>query len=359
MSGISAYGVKIPRRRVCADSIHAVWKAPSMEIIEKLGMKERTVTGTDEDAITLGSDAAFACLRMAKIDVKEIDGLVFASGSNPYDAKASATVLQDVIGLNHDIFATDVQFAGRSGFDAIKIAKCLVDSKQCKNVLVVASDTLNVFMSPGHVYDYAAAAGGVALLISNENVIAEIQDLSFASEDRANWYRLSGDRYTSLGCGFVGYISNWGLMDSVKEAWKKFKAKNGVDANSYEHFALPQGTVVQTFMSSSAIGCDVYSAIPYCLSEMTGDMGCAGVLASMCSIFDLVDDADQHILAVGYGWGDGSSVMGLTTTERIGQIEGKPFVMPQLDDKIMVEYAKVLKYEKKLDRNLKGLSSFY
>jgi len=336
-----------------------VWKAPSREIIEKLGMRERTVTGPDEDSISLGCDAATACIEQASISVSDIDGLIFASSTNAYSLKASATVLQDALGISADAFVTDVQFASRSGLDAIKIARAMVDCNQARNVLVVAADTLNVFMSPGHVYDYAAGAGAVALLISNDNVIADINDMAFASEDRANWYKLANDRYIQLGSGFVGYISNWGLMDSVKASWKTFCHKNNCKADDFGYFALPQGTMVQTFMSSSAIGCDVYSAVPYILSEQVGDMGCAGVLACMCNILDLIDDAGEKILVCAYGWGDGSGIMSLTSTQLLGNVANRPVVMPQIDNKEMVEYAKALKYEKKLDRNLKGLSSYY
>lgn len=359
MSGIRAYGVSIPKRRLEATAIWEVWKNVSPDILGKMGMKERTTTGPDEDPLSLGTESAQRCIKQSGLPVSEIDGLIFASETNPYQTKSAASVLQDILGLRHDIFVTDVQAAARSGFDAIRIAKSLVDSKVAKHVLVIASDCLNQYMSPGHVYEYAAAAGSVSFLISNENVIAEIADMAFTSEDRANWYRLSGDRYIQLGCGFVGYISNWGLMDSLKASFKKYKDVNGAENSVFDHYALPQGTIVQAFMSSAAIGCDPYSALPYVLSESLGDMGSASVLISLCSIFDLIDDGGIKVCAVGYGWGDGSAVMGLVTTPLIGQVQNRPVVMPLIDNKEIVDYAKSLKYEKKLDRNMKGLSTYY
>jgi len=74
---------------------------------------------------------------------------------------------------------------------------------------------------------------------------------------------------------------------------------------------------------------------------------------------DLSDEGEKNILAVGYGWGDGAAVMGLTTTARIGSVENRPVVLPLLENKELLPYAKVLKYEKKIDRNTKGLSSYY
>jgi len=53
MSGIKAYGVAIPKRRIDAMAIWDVWKNVSKDILEKMGMKERTVTGPDEDPISL------------------------------------------------------------------------------------------------------------------------------------------------------------------------------------------------------------------------------------------------------------------------------------------------------------------
>lgn len=359
MSGIVAYGVSIPRYRVDANDIWDVWKNVSKEILNKMGMKERTVTGPDEDPLTLGAESARRCLKQAHVSAEEVDGLIFASETNPYATKAAATVLQDILGLKKESFVTDVQNSHRSGFDAIRIAKSLVDAGACRNVLVVASDCLNQYIAPGHVYEYAAAAGSCSLLIGKDNVIAEIEDMKFASEDKPNWYRLTGDRFLQLGAGFVGYISNWGLMDSLKLSWKEFAVATGAVPENYEFIALPQGTVVQSFMSSGAIKCDPYAAIPYVVSEMTGDMGSATVLVSLCNILDLIDEEGKKILAVGYGWGDGSAVMGLSTTSRIGSVENRPVVMPLLENKEMLPYAKVLKYEKKIDRNSKGLSSYY
>jgi 3-hydroxy-3-methylglutaryl CoA synthase len=313
-------------------------------------MKERTVTGPDEDPITLGAESARRCLKQAGIRPETVDGLIFASETNPYVTKSAATVLQDILGLKKESFVTDVQSSHRGGFDAIRIAKSLVDSGACHQVLIIA---------PGHVYEYAAAAGSASLLIGTEGVIAEIDDLRFASEDKPNWYRLAGDRYLQLGAGFVGYISNWGLMDSLKLSWAEYVKQNNVAADQYEFIALPQGTIVQSFMSSAAIGCDPYSALPYTLSEMTGDMGCAAVLISLCSILDLIDEAGKKVLACCYGWGDGSAIMGLTTSDLVGGIPNRPVVMPLIENKEMIPYAKVLKYEKKIDRNSKGLSSYY
>ncbi len=359
MSGIKAYGVVIPKRRIEAMAIWDVWKNVSKDILEKMGMKERTVTGPDEDSISLGAESGRRCLAQAGMAPETLDGLIFCSQTNPYQSKSAASVLQDILGLRHDVFVTDVQSASRSGFDGIRIAKSLIDGGDATNVLVIASDCLNQYMSPGHVYEYAAAAGAVALLISKEGCIAEIEGMTFASEDRANWYRLSGDRYMRLGAGFVGYISNWGLMDSLKQSWKTYVERYGVTPASFEHYALPQGTVVQAFMSSSAIGCDPYSALPYVVSEQTGDMGAAQVLISMCSILDLIDTEDVRIGVAGYGWGDGSSVMGIVTTAHIGTLANRPVVMPQLEAKEIIDYGKALKYEKKLDRAQTGLSSYY
>jgi len=359
MSGIKAYGVAIPKRRLEAAAIWDVWKNVSKDILDKMGMKERCVTGPDEDPISLGVESARRCLKQAGVAPGDVGGLLFCSETNPYSTKTAASVVQDILGLPHDIFATDVQAAARSGFDGIRIALSLVDSGVADRVLVIASDCLNHYMSPGHVYEYAAAAGAVTLLISKEDCIATIDGMTFTSEDKANWFRLSGDRYMQLGAGFVGYVSNWGLMDSVKASWKNFAEKYGVTPASFEHYALPQGTVVQAFMSSGAIGCDPYSALPYVVSEQTGDMGCPQVLVSMCSILDLIDDPGVKVGVVGYGWGDGSAVMGLTTTDRIKAIPDRPVVMPLLENKELIDYGKALKYEKKIDRAQKGFSSYY
>ncbi|MCK7486301.1 MAG: hypothetical protein MZU97_12680, partial [Bacillus subtilis] len=73
---------------------------------------ERTVTGPDEDPISLGVEAGRRCLRQAGVAPEALDGLIFCSETNPYQTKSAASVIQDILGLRHDIFATDVQASG-------------------------------------------------------------------------------------------------------------------------------------------------------------------------------------------------------------------------------------------------------
>jgi 3-hydroxy-3-methylglutaryl CoA synthase len=67
----------------------------------------------------------------------------------------------------------------------------------------------------------------------------------------------------------------------------------------------------------------------------------------------------ERAAAVAYGWGSGAAAASFVVKDRINDMEARPYVITQLENKIMVDYASALKYEKKLDRNLKGLSSYY
>ncbi len=358
MAGIVAYGVALPKRRLRSSDIHATWRNVAEDVLEKFAFVERCVPGPDEDPITLGVDSARRCLEQAGREPGEVDGLVFGSCTNPYSTKAAATVVGEALGLPNGIFSTDVQFGGRSGSDALTVALALVGSGMARRVLAVASDCLSRHVPPGHVYEYSASAGAVSFLVSAEETVAEVEGISYWASDRADWFRVAGERYLQLGGGFVGHMSSWGLVENLLPAWKELVRRTGLDPASLQYAAVPQSTGVMPLIVATRLELDMDVVLPWVLTASVGDVGSAGVPLSLCHVLDNAGPGEKVVVLV-YGWGGGATAMLLHTTQRLPSLPGRPSVMPEVERGEYVDYSRALKYEHKLLRPDRGLSGYY
>jgi len=365
MSGILAYGTAIPRRRIAAESIRAVWGNIAESFIDMLSIGERAVLGPDEDTLTLGISAARDCLERAGNPgspaggAGNIGAVILASGTSPYATKAAAYVLKDALDLPASALACDVQCSEKSGSTALALARGLVESGSVERALVVAADTPNRHTAPGQVTEYVAGAGAVAILIGKEPGIAELGPWRTHSWDQNDYFRVEGERYIQSGAGFYGWVANWGLLDHVVPAVTGFFADTGTKPEDYSKFVVPQKTGVRALMTMGKCGLDMMQVLPFVLTQMIGDAGAAQSFLALSHILDWAEPGEQ-IGVVDYGSGAGCDVWSLRVTDAVEAARpatGK--VLERIEDKLMVDYATMLKLEQKLIRPVDQLSNFY
>jgi hydroxymethylglutaryl-CoA synthase len=358
-TGIVSYGVSLPRHRITAQDIWQVWKNIATDLFDTLSIGERGVLGPEEDTLTLAAAAGLQALERSGIDKRKVGALLLGSGTSPYAMKAGATVLVDALGLPATMLVTDVQCAEKSGSTALLLAAALVESGQVEYALVIAADTMNRHTAPGMVLEYVASAGAVAFVLGKSNLIAQIEAWTTHSWDQNDFFRLEGERFIQPGAGFVGWVSSWGLLDHAVPATKAFFEKTGLKPEDFAKFAVPQKTGLRPLMVMGKAGLDMMQVLPYVLTPQIGDCGAAGVLLSLAHIFDWADGGER-IGVIDYGSGAGCDTWSLVTTPALGERRPETgTVMAQLEDKVMVDYATMLKYEHKLLRSPNQLSNFY
>ncbi len=360
-TGIVSYGTALPRHRIEASEIWQVWKNMAEQFFDLLSISERGVLGPEEDTLTLATAAAEQALARADVPRDKIGALFLGSGTSPYATKAAATVLQDTLGLPANVLTTDIQCAEKSGSTALLLAASMVEAEQVEYALVVAADTMNRHTAPGMVLEYVASAGAVAFLLGKEQaeLVAKLEAWKSHSWDQNDYFRIEGERYIQPGAGFYGWVANWGLLDHVVPATKAFFEATGLTADEFTKFAVPQKTGIRPLMTMGKAGLDMMQVLPYVLTSQIGDCGAASVPLSLAHILDWAD-AGERIGAIDYGSGAGCDVWSLVTTPLLE--ERRPTggtVMELLDDKIMVNYATMLKYEHKMLRSPHQLSNFY
>jgi hydroxymethylglutaryl-CoA synthase len=358
-TGIVAYGVALPKHRISAQEIWGVWKNMATDLFDKMSIGERAVLGPEEDTLTLAVAAAKVALERSGVDKGKVGALLLGSGTSPYATKAAATILVDALGLPNTVIATDVQCADKSGSTALWLAAALIEAGQIDYALVIGADTLNRHTQPGMVLEYVASAGAVAFVLGKEPRIAELEAMATHSHDQNDYFRTEGERYIQSGAGFYGWVANWGLLDHIVPAGKALFEKTGLTPADFSKFAVPQKTGIRPLMTMGKLELDMMQVLPFVLTAQIGDCGAAGVLLSLAHILDFAEPGER-IGVIDYGAGAGCDAWSLVCTEAINERRPESgLVVQQLDDKIMVDYATMLKYEQKLLQSPHRLSNFY
>jgi hydroxymethylglutaryl-CoA synthase len=358
-TGIIAYGVALPRRRIEAGEIWKIWKNLAPSFFDMLSIGERGVLGPEEDTLTLATEAARQALERSGVALEKIGAVLLGSGTSPYATKAAAVVLVDALGLPTCALATDVQCADKSGSTALWLAAGMIESGQIEYALVVGADTLNRHTQPGMVLEYVASAGAVAFVLGKQEPVARLEAWASHSHDQNDYFRTEGERYIQPGAGFYGWVANWGLLDHVVPAGKALFARTGLTPADFSKFAVPQKTGIRPLMTMGQLELDMMQVLPYVLTAQIGDCGAAGVLLSLAHILDFAEPGER-IGVIDYGGGAGCDAWSLVCTPAIEERRPQSgLVIQQLDDKVLVDYATMLKYEQKLMQSPHRLTNFY
>jgi len=252
-----------------------------------------------------------------------------------------------------------VQCADKSGSTSLWLAAGMIESGMIEYALVIGADTLNRHTQPGMVLEYVASAGAVAFILGKENPIAKLEAMATHAHDQNDYFRTEGERFIQPGAGFYGWVANWGLLDHVVPAGKALFEKTGLKPSDFSKFAVPQKTGLRPLMTMGKLELDMMQVLPFVLTAQIGDCGAARVLLSLAHILDFAEPGER-VGVIDYGGGAGCDAWSLVRTDALAERRPESgLVIQLLDDKIMVDYATMVKYEQKLIQSPHRLSNFY
>jgi 3-hydroxy-3-methylglutaryl CoA synthase len=353
MAGIAGYGAFVPRFRLRVDDIWDVWMNqidPPAVIKEMRGLEEKAVTRWDEDATTMAVAAAKAGLEKAAISADDVGAMFFGSCTNPYVSKASILGVAEALTDSREIISADVQFATKSGTAALQVCTAMVDSGRVKYALAIASDALSRHVPPNDTLEYSAGAGAAALVISQHNVIAEIEAMYTYNTHTPEFFRLDGERYIKHAASEDGQYL-WGYEEHVKKAIQGYFKKIGGEPQDFAYVAISQPDGCLPIKVSQALGFNERQIKPGLLVSEIGDCGSASSLLSLIAVLEHAE-AGQRILIVSYGFGAGCDVISLRATDMLPRQREQKTSYPSLKeiirDKEYISYAQYLRQERKL-----------
>ena len=348
MVGIVSYGVSIPRYRIkCADIARAWGKNPQ-EIIP-LQVIEKAVPAVDEDAITLAIDAsqnAFLSTNRA-VSASSIGLLIVGSESHPYAVNPSATIVGELLGTNHQYLALDSQFACKAATSGLQLAAGLISAGKITNGLVIGADTAQ--SRPHDTLEYTSAASAAALVLGNENTIANLVDFTSYSSDTPDFWRRDGAKYPIHTGRFTGQPS---YFTHIWEAGNSLLKKTNTSAEKIDYcvFHMPNGRFPRQI--AKKFGFTREQLAPSLTVEKLGNPYSASALIGLIAVLEQAKP-NQTIFMVSYGSGAGSDAFLWKTTKKTVSFQQSVFkqkmsVQHQVDKKTYIDYTKYLQMTHKI-----------
>ncbi len=187
MIGIKSYGAYLPKYLLSRQLISEAWDFPSVP-----GTK--TIAMADEDSLTMSVEAGLDCLM--GIDPKTVDGIFFASTTQVYTEKDSASLIATVLDMREDILTADFTDSLKAGTTALtRAVDTIKANKDIKSILVVAADTRAP--EPSTMWEFGFGDCAAALLIAEEEILPlSIEDYySVSANVTGPWKRADEDKF--------------------------------------------------------------------------------------------------------------------------------------------------------------------
>ncbi len=303
MIGIISYGAYVPRTRL---PLSVIGGRPPTE-----GGPERAVAWNDEDAITQGAAAAIHCLE--GVDRSQIDMLLFASTTLPFQEKQAAALIARVLDLRREVQTADHTGSTRAGTSALRTAFDAVKAGSARCALVIASDARMAAPKSGMEANFGD--GAAAFLISDGDAIATLDGFHAISDEITDVWRPTGHEFThTWEDRFViqeSYTPNMntaiaGLLESSESQIEDFDrvVLYAPDARSHGRVAKANGVAKEALQPP--------------LFGRLGNAGVAFAPLQLASALESTKPGDRILVA---NFGNGADAMSFRTTDQIEKLD--------------------------------------
>lgn len=287
------------------------WSATKLE--KKVGIKQRHIAGPNETSLDLAIRAAIKVLE--KEDKDLIDFVLFCTQSPDYLLPTSACLLQSRLGLKTNIGALDFNL-GCSGYVyGLALAKGLINSGVCMNILLVTGETYSKFIAEDDISNrsiFGDAGTATIVAYSEEDQLGEFifgtdgigaENLIVNGLSARNSYILKDvDRPTLYMNG--PEIFNF-TIETIPPLIQQVISKNKLQLSGIDYFILHQANKYILEFLISEIGLDKSK----CHIDMLdyGNTVSNTIPIALKDAFEqrIIQEGDKVLLAgfgVGYSW---------------------------------------------------------
>ena len=331
MVGITSYGAYIPWHRMNREDCVKAWGGFAMP-------GERAVTYYDEDSVTMAVEAAMDCLR--GLDPYKVDGLYFATTTSPYKEKQCSALIAMPLDLRRDIRTADVTTSLRSGTTALALALDTIKAGTANSILVTAADSR--MGAPAGMLEQQMGDGAAALLLGQENVIAEIQDSYCISDELAGTWRSYNDTFVRSWEDRM--VLDEGYSKVLPEAMSGLMRKCGLSPKDFTKVVFdPPGDPRRHGRVVAALGFEASQVQdPFNLFLNVGVTGCAMAPMMLVSALEEAKPGDKILFA---GSGNGADAFILQVTDAIQKLGECRGIKKNLESKqVMANYNDYLRW---------------
>ncbi|HQT44415.1 MAG TPA: hydroxymethylglutaryl-CoA synthase [Candidatus Micrarchaeota archaeon] len=345
IAGIIGWGAYVPKYRIKAEEIAAVWGEEPDRIIKGLGVQEKSVPDIDEDTATMAVEASRIALERAGINPADLGAVFVGSESHPYAVKPTATVLAEAIRATPHLTAADTEFACKAGTVSMQICAAMVASGMAKYGLAVGSDTSQG--RPGDALEYTAAAGAAAFVIGNDKKesAATIDATYSFTTDTPDFWRRQHAEFPTHGGRFTGQPA---YFRHVMSATQGLFEKTGTLAKDYDYIVFHQPNGKFPIEAAKKMGIDPEKLKVGLKTPIIGNTYSGASPIGLCAVLDIAKPGEK-VLVTSFGSGAGSDSFAITVTDLIKEKQKKGVKLDHfINDKEYVSYAKYVKNRRKL-----------
>ena len=137
---IAGIGYSVPSTVITNEDLTKLYDTSDEWIYTRTGIKERRLVSGNEDALTLGIDAAKKAIDKSNIKAEDIELVIVASSAPPQLYPAIGCRIQAALNIPNNIPAFDITAACSGLIYALSIARGYIASGMYKNILLVATD---------------------------------------------------------------------------------------------------------------------------------------------------------------------------------------------------------------------------
>lgn len=349
MVGIVSYGTYIPVYRIKLADIASAWKKDPQEVVGSLGIEEKAVPGTDEDAVSIALEAAFKSLTAFRGKPTDIEALFVGSESHPYAVNPTSTIVGELLGVGHNYLAADMEFACKAATAGMQAIAGLIRAGQVHYGLAIGADTAR--SKPHDELEYTSAAAGAAYLMSGEKqrLIAKLLAYTSYSSDTPDFWRRDGIRYPSHTGRFTGEP---GYFAHVVGAGSRLLTTSHMKPEDFDYcvFHMPNGKFPRDV--ARRLGFSKEQLSTSLTVDHIGNPYSASSLLGLAAVLDIAAPGEK-IFMVSYGSGAGSDAFVWETTSllpRVQKIREKcqELVTQEILKKQYVNYVEYLKKTHKI-----------
>jgi len=317
--GIVGYGAYIPCNRITVDELAGGLGDDVKKIKASLALNEKSVPGSDEDAVTLAVHASQNALIRAEIQPNQIQSIYMGSESHPYAVKPSATIVGQALGVGNDYYAADMEFACKGGTAALQATMGVVASGMCEYGLAIGADTAQAAMND--ILVYTAGTGGAAFILGNNERewCAQIIKTLSISSDTPDFWRREGAQYPEHAGRFTAEPA---YFHHVITATQKMLNSSNLKPHDIDHVVFHQPNGKFPVSVAKKLG---FTQAQIHLGFLVDQIGNAYAASSLLGLTAVLDQAQpsQTILLVSYGSGAGSDAFIIKTTDLMLKKQGK------------------------------------
>lgn len=182
-AALNSIGAYVPSKIITNDDLSKIVDTSDEWIQKRTGIKERRFAEAAEATSDLATKAARIALQRAKLNPEQIDMVILATISPDFFCMPStACVVANNLGIiNKPAF--DISAACSGFIYLLALAKSLIESKACKNILIVGAEKLSsiIDMQDRSTCVLFGDGAGAAIISATEDKEAAILDVRVAS----------------------------------------------------------------------------------------------------------------------------------------------------------------------------------